>query len=234
MGFITDIVNGDSYDKKILRREKTSNGFKNVLDKAAEIEDPDTGEKLLKFKSDGLQIPKPEAQQFEVVWYRDWIDKVTRTKSHTDFMEVYLKELGDDAHGDFVTFEPAKKELELMGSESQFQTHRDLEAEKTLDIFSEDGMNQQYIMIGALALIVIIDVAGKYIASQSMEESVYNAMKRLQETGASAVSQGQNMTGNWVLFAFAGSQAMKKVKASTGNLYKSVRTRVSSLVGQGK
>jgi len=218
MGFITDIVNGDSFDKKILRREKTSNGFKNVLDKAAEIEDPDTGEKLLKFKSDGLKIPKAESQQYEVLWYRDWIDRLTRTKSHTQFMEVYLKELGDDAHGDFVSFDPEEKELDLMGSESQFQTHRDLEAEKTLDIFSEDGMNQQYIMIGALALIVIIDVAGKYIASQSMEESVYNAMKRVYQTGSSAVGTGQNMTGNWVLFAFAGSQAMKKLKAFVGDL----------------
>lgn len=214
MGFLTNIINGDSFDTTVIRREKTSNGFKNVKDKVAEIEDPETGEKQLKMKSDGLKIPKPEAKQFETLWYKDWLDKIFRSKSHTDFMEIYLEETGEDAEGDFISFSPDQGELDFMGSESQFQTHRDLEAEKTLDIFSEEG-NQEWYFLAGLGIITMINLGGMYIITNGLDQAIVSGVKEGIQTAQS--SQGA-VTGSWIMFAFGGRALLKKAKETFGGL----------------
>jgi hypothetical protein len=220
MGLISQIANGDTFDKKILRREKQSNGrWKNRWDKAAEIEDPDTGETQLKFKSDGAIVPKPEGSQFETLWYTSFLDKLTRDVSHCDFIEVYLKDTGSSGDGDWVEFNPEggeddEADLGLVGSESQFQTHRDLESEKTLDIFSEDK-NEKWMWLAGLGTLIIIDIAGQYIVNQGLQQGVASGVKQ----GFEAVQGGKGaVTGNWVLFAFVGSQALKSVKSKLSAL----------------
>jgi hypothetical protein len=220
MGLISQIANGDTFDKKILRREKQSNGrWKNRWDKAAEIEDPDTGETQLKFKSDGAIVPKPEGSQFETLWYTSFLDKLTRDVSHCDFIEVYLKDTGSSGDGDWVEFNPEggeddEADLGLVGSESQFQTHRDLESEKTLDIFSEED-NQEWYFLAGLGVITMINLGGMYIIVNGLDQAIKAGVKEGFKTVAGSKSA---ITGNWVLFAFMGSQALKTVKSKLSSL----------------
>jgi len=213
MGFVRNIVNGDSFDTAVIRREKTQNGYKNVKDKAAEIEDPDTGETLLKFKSDGLKVPKPENQQFETLWYRDWMDRIFRSKSHTDFLEVYLE---DDSDGDYVEFDSEGNKLELSGSEGQFQTHRNLEAEKTLDIFS-DASNEKWYFLAGLGTLIIIDIAGQYIVNQGMQRAVIEGVRQGYSTVQGAQQTAQSSTGLIPVFALMGRQKMASWRKKIGD-----------------
>lgn len=219
MGLLSDIANGDSYDITVIRREKTSNGIKNVKDKAAKIEDSDTNESLLKMKSDGLKVPRPESQQFETLWYKDFLDKVFSSKSHTDFMEIYLRETGEDVDGDYVKFDPEEEGLDLMGSESQFQTHRDLEAEKTLDIFSEEG-NQEWYFLAGLGVITMINLGGMYIIVSGLDQAIVSGV----EEGFKTVQGNKGVvTGNWVLFSFAGAEMLRKTSNAFKAFGKSVK-----------
>ncbi|MFB6193042.1 MAG: hypothetical protein ABEK00_02225 [Candidatus Nanohaloarchaea archaeon] len=228
---VKGLITGDSYDTRVLRREKTSNGFKNRWDKVAEKKDSDTKEKQLKFKSDGTVIPKPENYEFETLWYRDWIDKlIPGGKSHTDFIEVYLKESGEGADGDFVQFNSEKGELEASGNESQFQTHRDLEAEKTLDIFSEDD-NQQWYFLAGLGVITMINLGGMYIIVHGLDNAIIKGVKQGFKTVQS--SKGA-VTGSWVMFSFAGAQAARKIRNSCSSLFASAKETFSNRVGLGK
>jgi len=214
MGTITNLVNGDSFDKTVIRREKTSNGFKNVKDKAAEIQDSDTKETLLKMKSDGLKVPKPDNQQFETLWYKDWMDRIFSTDSHTDFIEIYLKETGDNADGDYVEFNPDnEKELSLSGSEAQFQTHRDLEAEKTLDIFSSDD-NQELYFLAGLGVITMINLGGMYIIVSGLQSSIVPGVKQGFQTVQYSAGSAQDATGMIPVFAFIGRHKISSLKQS--------------------
>lgn len=210
---IKALIKGDSYDTTVIRREKTSNGFKNVKDKAAEVEDSDTGETLLKMKSDGLKIPKPDNQQFETLWYKDWLDKIVSSQSHTDFIEVFLRETGKDADGDYIKFNPKEERetLELSGSEAQFQTHRDLEAEKTLDIFSSDD-NQELYFLAGLGVITMINLGGMYIIVSGLEQSVITGIKEGFKTVGSGAAAGKEATGMIPIFAFIGRQKIMNLK----------------------
>lgn len=209
---IKNVINGDTFNKTVIRREKTSNGFKNVKDKAAEIEDPDTGETLLKMKSDGLKIPKPDNQQFETLWYKDFLDRVFRSKSHTDFIEIYLKDKGNDADGDFVQFNPSKDEmLSLSGSEAQFQTHRDLEAEKTLDIFSDDS-NEEWYFLAGLGIITIVQLGGMWIVTNGMEQSIVSGVKQGFKTVQDTANTAESATGMIPVLAFVGRHKITSIK----------------------
>lgn len=208
------LLSGDSYDNRIIRREKTRNGYKNVLDKAAEVEDGDTGEKQLKMKSDGLIVPKPENQKFETLWYRDFFDKLTRTKSHCDFIEIYLK---DEDDGDYVTFNPEDSGLELNGNEAQFQTHRDLENEKTLDLFSEEG-NQELYFLAGLGIITMINLGGMWVIVNGLQSSVIEGIQQGFNTVQSQAENAGDVTGNVILLT-----------AGLGHIAQSIKNKVSDL-----
>lgn len=209
------LLSGDSYDTTIIRREKTRNGFKNIKDKAAIIEDSDTGEKQLKMKSDGLIVPKPSNQEFGTLWYRDFLDKLTRTKSHCDFIEVYLK---DDDEGDFVSFQPESEELVLNGNEGQFQTHRDLENEKTLDLFSEDG-NQELYFLAGLGVITMINLGGMYVIVNGLDQAIVSGVKEGFQTVQSQAQQAGEVTGNWILLTVGFSHLIQGIRQKIGDSF---------------
>jgi len=223
------MIKGNSYDKTVIRREKTNNGFKNVKDKAAEVKDSDTNEELLKLKSDGLKIPRPQTQQFETLWYKNFVDRIFNSKSHTQFLEVFLKETGDNADGDYVVFDPDEG-LELSGNESQFQVHRDLENEKTLNIFSEEG-NQEWYFLAGLGVITMINLGGMYIIVNGLDSAITQGVKE----GFKTVQSNQGaVTGNWILFAFAGQQFVSKASSTISNSIEKLKEGVSSLLARGK
>jgi len=221
---LKNVINGDTFDTTVIRREKTSNGFKNVKDKAAEIEDPDTGETLLKMKSDGLKIPKPDNQQFGTLWYKDFVDRITRSKSHTDFIEVYLKETGKDADGDYIQFNPEEdsEDLELAGSEAQFQTHRDLEAEKTLDIFSDDS-NEEWYFLAGLGIITIVQLGGMWIVTNGMQDAIITGVKQGFSTVQDTANNAGSATGLIPVFGFMGRQKVSSLVASLNKKLKGVQ-----------
>lgn len=214
------LIKGNNYDKTVIRREKTSNGFKNVKDKAAEIQDSDTGETLLKMKSDGLKIPKPDNQQFETLWYKDWLDKITSSESHTSFIEIFLKETGENADGDYIQFNADRDEeqLELTGSEAQFQTHRDLEAEKTLDIFSSDD-NQELYFLAGLGVITMINLGGMYIIVNGLDSAVVKGIKEGFKTTQAGVAAGQDATSIIPIIGFVACQQVQSMIQHVKNIF---------------
>lgn len=164
MGLI-DKVFGNSYKIKIIRRQvRGGNVHKVVEDRAALIEDEDTGEKKLKFKSDGKVVPKPSNLNFDSVKTSGFL-----SSGSTDMLEV--EEDGDTVS--VISFKNSRGDLVADTAEKEhlFQTHRNFMNKKTRESWSDDD-NTELIVMGTVILMLIIDLAGTYFIVNGMQDAI--------------------------------------------------------------
>lgn len=169
---------GPKYDKKVVRQRSPK---ADLWDKAAEIEDNETEQKKWKLKSDGQEIPKPEQSKVGYLFYRKWYHKLLFMPKQR--IEYAIFEDKGDGNG---TFKDPHSES-LAGGEDHgiFQTHRTLEAKKYLDLYSEDDNKELYIL-GALTLIVLTDLIGTYIITNSVDKIAASSIRQAVESGVGA------------------------------------------------
>lgn len=171
--------------------DRIKDGEPNVIDKAVEIEDEDTGEKKIKFKSDDAIVPKPSA------------DKISTTEQTSLWKKLqgkrYIKTLKFIDHGDEtgewaeVNFD--KKDVRSSGESRMFETHRSLRMQKISDMFSEED-NTKVWLAAYLTILAFITLGGTWLLTQNVESTVAQAVQQGIEAGLQSTdSVQQGATG---------------------------------------
>lgn len=171
--------------------DRIKDGQPNVIDKAVEIEDEDTEQEKLKFKSDGAIVPKPSA------------DKIDTTEQTSLWKKLqgkrYIKTLkfidrGDES-GEFVETDFENDELRSSGESRMFETHRSLRMQKISDMFSEEDNTQLWIA-AYLTVLALVTVGAMFFVTQGIEDTVAQAVQQGIEAGLnSAETAQQGATG---------------------------------------
>lgn len=168
------------------RVERIRHGEPNIQDKATEIQDEDTEEKQLKFKSDGLKIPKPGA------------DKINTTKRNNLWAKLggnkYVKEIKfidyGDGSGDFVEVDMDEEKVQASGDNRMFDTHRSLMQKKISRLFEEEDNTQLWIA-AYLTVLALITVGAMFFVTQGIEDTVARAVESGIQAGLEAGGQVQ-------------------------------------------
>jgi len=170
--------------------ERIRQGKPNIIDKAVELEDEDTEEKKIKFKSDDSVVPKPSA------------DKISTTEQTSLWKKMqgkrYIKALkfidkGDES-GEFVEVDFGDSELKSSGESRMFETHRSLRMEKISNMFSEED-NTQVWLAAYLTVLALVTVGAMFFVTQGIEDTVAQAVQQGIEAGLSASDTAQGATG---------------------------------------
>lgn len=171
---ITDKVFGPSYDIKTIRRQvRGGNQHKVVEDRAAVVTDEVTDEKKLKFKSDGKEVPKPSNLSFDSFESTGFLNRGT-----SDLIE--LEEDGDKVSIIDFTSEEGSLNPERSEKEHLFQAHRNFVNKKTMEAWSQED-NKEFFILGTIALIVVINLAGQYFIIGGLEQGVAEGVVRAFE-----------------------------------------------------
>ena len=167
--------------------DRIRNGQPNMTDKAKEIEDEDTGEKKLKFKSDGAVVPKPGEDKISTTEETSLLKKL-QGKRYTKTLKFI--DHGDET-GDFVEIDFGDSEMRASGDSRMFETHRSLRMQKVSDLFS-DGDNTQLWLAGYLTVLALVTIGAMYFLTTGIEDTVAKAVEQGISAGLSATDQAQN------------------------------------------
>jgi len=158
----------------------------NLTDTAVEVEDEKTGEKKLKFKSDGVVIPKPGQDKISTtrqtsLWKKLKGERYTETLKFIDY---------GDGSGDFVEVDFEDGRAEASGNERMFQTHRSLTVQKISRLFSEED-NTQLWLAAYLTVLALVTVGAMFFVTQGIEDTVAQAVQQGIEAGLQSTQTAQ-------------------------------------------
>jgi len=218
MGLKQKII-GNKYDIRVARRKIKQSGEPSIRwDKAAEIEDDKTGEKKLKFKTDGVQVPKPSESKIDTLIYKKWYHALTfQPEQRTKFLEYIDYGDGD---GDFVEFEYDTAKAQASDKTRIFETSRTLTGKKILEVFSEKD-NKELYLLATMGIMVVISLGGMYVIvsgvkgsiTSSVQAGITNGLKNLKGV-QQATGQASNAAPGLVMpFAFIGYSFIEGIKS---------------------
>lgn len=153
----------------------------NIQDTATEVEDEDTEEKKLKFKSDGVTVPKPGDDKIATKKTDKFIAKL---KGKKYFKELKFIDYGDGS-GDFVEIDYDKGKLSASGDERMFDTHRSLMSQKYSQLFEEEDNTQLWIA-AYLSVLAFVTIGAMWFLTTGIEDTVAQAVQKGIEAGLSA------------------------------------------------
>lgn len=189
------LIDKHKYNIYVWRRKP--NGV-DYWDQATIIEDEDTQEDQLLFKSDGTKVPKPPEEKIGTMQYRSLMDKLTfKKKAYVDATEFI--DYGD-GNGDFVSIDNAdsdseeQAEMKASGNNRMFETHRNLMSQKYSELFSEED-NTQLWLAGYLTVLALITIGSMWMLTNGMEESIAKGISQGIEAGIEAGGNAQETTG---------------------------------------
>jgi len=201
MGIKTKVL-GHKYSKKVVRRDPVKADW---WDKAAEIEDPETGEKQWKLKKDGAIVPAPGPDETGHLFYRNLIQRLTfQPKKRTEYAILNDKGSGD---GQWISLDKNELDMAGGGENRMFDTHRNFLSKKTVEIFSKEDNKELYIL-GALALITMTNLIGMYIIASNADkigqQAIQQAVKAgVDSAGAASDAADGNVPGTNFIPVFA-------------------------------
>lgn len=182
------------YDKKVIRRKIREGQDKTILDEAKVIEEEDSEQKLIKFKSDGKEIPKPGDGNFEQLWYRKWWERLMFIpKKPRDFIEI--KETDDEI--EFIEFNINQDDDEIVRTSEKnhlFQTHRNILARKTVEAWSGED-NTQLWLAAYLSVLALITLGGMYVLTTGVEEAIKEGLTQGLSSAGDAASSASGSSG---------------------------------------
>jgi len=199
-----DKILGANYDKKVVRQR---NPKADLWDDAAEIEDDETGEKQWKLKDDGETVPKPPQNKTGYMFYRKWYHKLLFMPRQ----RVEYAVLKDEGDGKCEWKKLDDDSWEAAGNTSAFDTHRNLQAKKYLDLYSEDDNTKLWIA-AYLSILVVINLAGMYIITQGVESGVADAVASGINAGVDSASDASGSVPGTSIVPVAGFMGRKKLK----------------------
>jgi len=185
---ITEKILGKSYDIKVERLKPRGADY---WDKAAEIENEKTEEKMLRLKSDGAEIPKPGADKIGKMRMDKWYHKIFGGQNYVD--KVTLIDYGD-GKADFVTVDHEQGQVEASGSDRMFETHRNLMSQLYSNLFTEEDSTQLW-LAGYLTVLALITIGAMYFVTTGLESTVADAVEKGIEAGISAGGEAQGAVG---------------------------------------
>jgi len=150
------------------------------------LEDEDTEEKKIKFKSDDAVVPKPSA------------DKISTTEQTSLWKKMqgkrYIKALkfidkGDES-GEFVEVDFDNEELQSSGESRMFETHRSMRMQKISNMFADED-NTQVWLAAYLTILAMITVGAMFFVTQGIEDTVARAVQSGIEAGLSSAETAQ-------------------------------------------
>lgn len=201
---------GPSYDKKVVRRRPVKG---DKWDKAAEITDEDAGdEKQWKLKSDGETVPAPSQDKIGYLFYRKWYHKLL-------FMPEQKTEYAilDDRGGQDGEWKDLSKEDTFLtggGNSHIFQTHRNLQVQKYVDLYSKDD-NTQLWLAGYLTVLALVTIGAAYMIVNGVEQGVKagaEAAVQGAKAGASGASGGADSVPGTGMLPVIGLYGRFKIK----------------------
>lgn len=185
-------VFGAPYNKKIVRRRPVK---ADLWDKAAEIEDEETEEKMWKLKSNGEKVPKPSEDKIGYLFHYKWWQR-PRFLFPRDRIEYAIYNDKGDGDGKWVELSSENVDLSGGGDTRMFDTHRNMQAKKYVDLYSKEDNKEMYIL-GALGIIVFMDIAATYILTSNADKLGASAVKKAVEAGVkSAMSASEGASGD--------------------------------------
>jgi hypothetical protein len=179
---------GKSYDIKV---ERLNSRGPDKWDKAAEIENDKTGEKMLKLKSDGAKLPKPGSDKIGKMRYDKLIHKIFGGQNYVD--KVTLIDYGD-GRADFVDVDHEQGRVEASGNDRMFETHRNLMSQLYSNLFTEED-NTQVWLAAYLTGLAFITIGAMYFVTTGIESTVADAVQKGIEAGISAGGEAQGAAG---------------------------------------
>lgn len=185
---ITEKILGKNYDIKVERLKPRGADY---WDKAAEIENEKTGEKMLRMKSDGAEIPKPGADKIGQMQMDKWYHKIFGGQNYVD--KVTLIDYGD-GKADFVSVDHDQGTVEASGSDRMFETHRNLMSQLYSNLFTEED-NTQLWLAGYLTVLALITIGAMYFVTSGIESTVADAVEKGIQAGLQGASEAQTATG---------------------------------------
>lgn len=183
-----DKILGESYNLKAIRRDKNLKTGK--IDQATIIEDEDTQEKQIKFKSDGKTIPKPSDLSLTNVKYQGITHKILGGWKRTDMIEVV--EDGDETKIVKITGEEENYSAETAEKEHLFATHRNFLAKKTVEAWNMDDDNTQMWLAAYLSVLALVTLGGMYMIVNGIESAVVEGVTQGIETAWDATGEIEN------------------------------------------
>lgn len=170
--------------------ERIKPGNPNIQDTAVEVEDEDTMETQLKFKSDGLIVPKPGADKINTTKQTSLIAKLKGNKySET----IRFIDYGDGS-GDFVEIDFDNGKAEASGEDRMFDTHRSLMSQKYSSLFEEKDNTQLWIA-AYLSILAVATVGGMWFVTTGIEDTVAQAVSKGIEAGLSSAQNTASGSG---------------------------------------
>jgi len=212
-------VLGPQYDTRVLRHKMRQGKPELIWDKAAEVEDGTTEEKMIEFKSDKERVPKPSEELYGNLWFKKWHHMLLlRFKpKRKKFLEVV-----DNGDGDARFVQVREDDVDFQG-EHMFETHRNMMGKKTLELFSQDD-NTKLWMAGYLTALAFITVGAMYVTVTGVKSSVADSVKAGVEAGLSSANSAQQTTENVPssniipVLGFTTLQAASKIRAKVSSL----------------
>jgi len=176
--------------RKKYKAERIKPNDPNIQDTAVEVIDEDTQEKQLKFKSDGLIVPKPGEDKIATTKQTSLIAKL---KGNKYSKTLKLIDYGDGS-GDFVEIDFEEGKAESSGDDRLFDTHRSLMSQKYSSLF-EDEDNTQLWIAAYLSILALATVGGMWFVTTGIEDTVAQAVSKGIEAGLSSAQNTASGSG---------------------------------------
>jgi len=161
--------------------ERIKDGEPNLSDTATLVEDDKTGEEKIKFKSDGLMIPKAGADKISTRKTSSLLKKLQGKKYQKTLRFI---DYGDGS-GDFTDIDYDEGKVKASGDERMFETHRSLMQKKISRLFSEED-NTQIWLAAYLTVLALVTVGAMFFVTQGIEDTVAQAVEQGIKAGLEA------------------------------------------------
>lgn len=177
-------LNSEDYDITVIRRITYGKKNETLKDKARIVEKDGDETDVVKFKSDGKEMPKPDKEKFEPVREQGILGKLLGREKRKLLLEV--NEVSDDKFN-AVTFDPSEADLEEIQMENIYENYRNIRNKRTIQAWNSSyDMNK--ITMGYLTALAIFTLAGMWVLTNGLESAIIEGVKAGIESGSAAGS----------------------------------------------